>query len=85
MQDASKKQEIDNKFNDIMVKVLLIKRGLLFRSRRRRKKRPQLGHQMRSKNYLLSRYTGTLSKTRIINKISWNYNFNQLRVKILTA
>ena len=38
-----------------------------------------LGHQMRSKNYLLSHYTGTLSKTRVINKISLdrNYNFNQ--------
>ena len=40
---------------------------------------------MRSKNYLLSHYTGILSKNRIINKISLdrNYNFNQLRVKIL--
>ena len=44
-----------------------------------------LQHQMRSKNYLLSSYKGEINKNRIVNKIQLDrdYNFNQLRVKIL--
>ena len=86
--DASlQKPEIDNKFNDTHGKVLLIKKEDYYSAQEAEdeEETPSLGHQMRSKNYLLSHYTGRLSKNRIINKISLdrNYNFNQLRVKIL--
>ena len=77
----------NNKFNDTHGKVLLIKKKDYYSDKEdtNQEESVSLGHQMRSKNYILSHYTGTLSKTRVINKISLdrNYNFNQLRVKIL--
>ena len=78
--------KINNKFNDTYGKVLLIKKEDYYTAEEDiEEESTYLGHQMRSKNYLLSHYKGTLSKIRVINKISLdrNYNFNQLRVKIL--
>ena len=78
--------KINNKFNDTYGKVLLIKKEDYYTAEEDiEEESTYLGHQMRSKNYLLSHYKGSLSKTRILNKVSLdrNYNFNQLRVKIL--
>lgn len=86
-QNQNHNQNFSSKFNDTNGMVLLIKHGEYYTedSESESLDIETPGHQMRSRDYLLSHYKGSLSKNRVVNKVvlDKDFNFNQLRVKML--